>query len=425
MHRKILLMLTFIFCLSWTEVKVEKVLETTSIKEYNQWVKQNKVKCPTLKPELVLVKQTRNSKTAGSYNEVFSIERTFSPPISSPFNSEYKIYYYDSVGNLKNIQVERGYISVWLYDEEGYIRIIRHDHPVYPSRSILEMYNVHGNVVFSPDDSMPYIFPTCAGFFIEYPFSIEGGRGEHPIVRIFSQDGRMLTKLTHVWTVDRVVLSPDTQHIALYALENENSYNRTLILISRNGKELWRKTIVQSFDFVFLDNHRLAIGTKGKVHEYGIDGKRLHIYNAFNDRRNPLTRYIADKDILVTSIGPEIHLYDNELKEKIQEIKIPESSVMRYLFTNIDGSHSIAIYNSHKVYILNNNTGTIVKIFKVLMGEETHYRKELNGSDIVMKKYIEPITNWKCYYSCNYLIFKTQSKDEPGVVHFIVYQINV
>ena len=50
MHRTILLMLTFIFCLSWADVKVEKVLETTSIKEYNQWVKKNRTRYPGLKP---------------------------------------------------------------------------------------------------------------------------------------------------------------------------------------------------------------------------------------------------------------------------------------------------------------------------------------------------------------------------------------
>ena len=49
MRRMILATFVFIFSLSWAEVKVEKVLETTSIKEYNQWVKKNKARYPGLK----------------------------------------------------------------------------------------------------------------------------------------------------------------------------------------------------------------------------------------------------------------------------------------------------------------------------------------------------------------------------------------
>jgi len=60
MQKMILAILTFIFCLLWAEVKVEKVLETTSIKEYNQWVKRNKARCRDLKLVYIQVNRPQN-----------------------------------------------------------------------------------------------------------------------------------------------------------------------------------------------------------------------------------------------------------------------------------------------------------------------------------------------------------------------------
>ncbi|MGQ9847753.1 MAG: hypothetical protein ACUVQP_09700 [Bacteroidales bacterium] len=62
MRRFILALATFIFCSFWAEVNVEKVLETTSIKKYNQWVKKNKARYPGLKPVYI-----QHEKIKGRY----------------------------------------------------------------------------------------------------------------------------------------------------------------------------------------------------------------------------------------------------------------------------------------------------------------------------------------------------------------------
>ena len=118
MRRTIFAMFVFIFCLSWAEVKVEKVLETTSIKEYNQWVKRFKTEYPELRRIYVtakLIKKTRKNE------------------------SRYNIYYYDEDGKRDHTEELMGNVFIKTSPYYNAVGIYTSDHPyIWPSRTIIK-----------------------------------------------------------------------------------------------------------------------------------------------------------------------------------------------------------------------------------------------------------------------------------------------
>lgn len=423
MRKVITLILTIIVCLAWADVSVKKILETKSIKKYNQWIDQHKDECPVLKPKLVIIKQTKALPKIQSYEEIQQIERTLYPSENNPYIKKYEIIYYDNLGNYRYTQTINGYVDIWQYKDSEYLAVIRHDHPIYPSKSIMKIQNNLGNTIIAPENEIPYGFPVGENLFVEYPFSISGGSGKNPSVRIFSADGYLLNTLKETWTIDNAIISQDSQYIAMYALETDSYFDRTLIILSRDAKELWRETIGPPFEICFGNNNDVIIGVEGTVRIYDITGNLKYVRDISESKHISNIHPIINKNQLIVLIDSEMYLVDNTLKQILWNITIPDSSVVRYLLADEDGLYSVVVFNSHNVCIINNTNGSLIKSFKSPLGEKLTCKKEIEESKVAVKQYKAPADNWSCQFLCDYLIFEKAPDDKNKNGYYIIYFI--
>ena len=299
MRKTFTLILILVIYFAWGDIKIEKILETGNIEEYNQWVADNKTKHADLRPIYIQIKLVKEAKSANSYAEVMAIERTFEPSINSHYVSEYMILYYDRSGELKKTGNESGYLSVWPYTEFDYVRIVKHDHPIYPSRSKFYLRDRNGNLVFPVNLDMPYVKPTGIGLFVEYPITIQGGPRENQTTRIFSSEGILMNTIQNFWTADEIYLSPDSQFLALSGLEKDTDTN-TIILISKDAEELWRLDFPTPFTVNFSSPNFITIGDKGEIYVYSTMGELVKKYRAFDSELNPLSLLTNDDKHLYT-----------------------------------------------------------------------------------------------------------------------------
>ncbi|MEO0267692.1 MAG: hypothetical protein ABIM36_06100, partial [candidate division WOR-3 bacterium] len=114
--KKVIFLISLLFFILKAEIKIEKVLDTESISEYNRWVKENKSKYPELEPIYFQIKQIKD----GKYQPDAPI--TFDPPPEHPSTDIYEIFYYNYDRILKVEQLT-GYLTVRILGNGKYLGI--------------------------------------------------------------------------------------------------------------------------------------------------------------------------------------------------------------------------------------------------------------------------------------------------------------
>lgn len=427
MFRKSFITILVCILLANARVNVKKLLETNSIKEYNQWITAHKNECPIFLPKTVFVNKTKDLPKNMSYETIKNIERTFYPSNDSKYVNEYELNYYDSEGNYRYTQTINGYVSVWQYVGSTYLGVLRHDHPIYPSKSIMEIFDVEGNSIITPENDIPYVFPVGSSLLIEYPISIAGGSGKNPKTRVFNMDGVLLNTLENIWVVDDAITSLDSQYIALYILETDSCLNRTLVVMSHDAKEIWRETIGPYFDICFDVNNDVIVGGQNTVRKYSINGDLIYNQDVMNNGNYSNIRNVANvanKDQFLAAGDSLMYLIEKSSGQVLQQTIIPENSVMRYLYVEKDGHYSLAVYNSNSVYVIDHASGSIIKNLTPPLGKMLTYKKVIDGSEVIVKQHEKPNDRWQCWYCNDYLIFEQKPDEKNENYEYIVYEIS-
>jgi WD40 repeat protein len=376
MQRIILTIFTFIFCLSWAEVKVEKVLETTSIKEYNQWVKQNKAKYPGLRRYYLKVECIKWGK-------------------------EWKVSYYSEDGDLTKEELLIAKPGWWLYasgeSDLGKVVIIESDSSLGESSpSIYTVKNEKGEEKFSFKWGYDYItgagmykLPGGIGLFRSKPYEDNPGDG---YAELFTWDGIKISRIEHLLSIDMISASEMTS----VATPNKKimvlGSGGTAILIA-NGKEVWRKSAL-GYLSVSPDGKYIAGGTnidgEGTIYVYNYDGILLYSYKfPHKSRSQPRTKFSSNNKWLAATFGGKIAFFNNTSGQCISQ-KECEGTILS--FAKNDNYILTVAKRSQKIYIYD-TLGNLKETLNVPYGEEIKKKRTKEGEMIESKVLY---SNWIC-----------------------------
>ncbi|MGQ9702940.1 MAG: hypothetical protein ACUVQT_10905 [bacterium] len=327
MRRLILALATFIFCSLWAEVRVEKVLETTSIKEYNQWVKKNKAKYPGLKPYYLKTECIKWGK-------------------------EWKIYYYNEEGNLWKEELLKAKPG-----SDIYVR----DYPYI------------GRIVISQDDS---ILGACSDFivtakdnqgkqtysFITGPYTVNipefgfiAPNWERRCISFIDWYGNNIGQIDDVdvmnFYVDALSIAPDRRKITIsYSFGTSRHY----VILIDNGKVRWQKEFSSALELSMSDDGQyVCIGDAGKIFVYDNNGDSLYSF-CFSPEGmyNPYSDFSQNNKYLVAAVTTELVLIDNTTGKLLWQKKVEGDAYKRGVwFAKNDECIIITHISAAKTYV--------------------------------------------------------------------------
>lgn len=304
MLKTLIITLIIQICILWGEAKVEKVLETKSISEYNLWVKANKIKYPLLQPYIV---------------------RT----------EDLNAYYYDSDGRLIKeitLKAKKGWgMHLISFPYAGKIMSVEYDlsqDESSPSiHSIIEdderlwsftwsnHYPTHAGVMFLPND---------LGIFRSQPYSNNPG---NCYAELLSWDGKKMARIESLCTINiESVATPDGKYIILNG-------DHTLHLLKDNHV-LWRKSFSSSFKVsISNDGKYICVGDSCAISIYDQQGTQLYSY-VFSPRQSeiPYSRFSSDNQYLSAATSKKLMLMNNRTGELIWEKYVDGDNFKRHLF---------------------------------------------------------------------------------------------
>jgi len=390
MYRIILAMLVFIFCLSWAEVKVEKVLETTSIKGYNQWVKKNKAKYPDLEPILV----------QSSY-EVRGALRQYTVK-----------YYNQNVGKLKEETLQDNLLTVMV--------TYTNDRAIYCKKNPDFTYDVtikdaKGEKLFLLNNHKCHLTHTGIGLYVE-ELSAEAPADKNTILRIFNESGQVVGALKgfgHI-NLENIYTPTDRRYCVFQG-------GSSVIMLNREGKELWRYEIDRGVISLFISKTGSHIGilhsNKGKILVFNENGKLVQEYAPFGENRYWILSALSDDGKwLATGFHSKIKFYNNETGELAWEDTVTlkeKADTVKYVHSMKNGELTLVLCNSHNMYVFD-KTGKLLSVHNLGFGKRLTSRRIRDESKpewfpFTIKK-IEVLTqNWYSDVIGEYLIINKYS----------------
>ncbi len=380
--RKIIMAIFFlVFCLSWADVKVEKVLETTSIKEYNQWVKKNRVMYPELEPILV----------QSSYAVKGALR-------------QYTIRYYNQDSERVNEEVlDDGLLSVYVPYTNDRLISRRKQHG---DANEVTVKNADGQILFKRDDIRTHLAYTGIGVYIE-GISAECPADKNTTLRIFDESGQPIGALRGFGFISFVNLcTPSDRRYCVF--QGTNSYRSTpVIMLNREGKELWRYEIDQGVISLFISKTGSHIGInhsiKGKVLVFDENGNLVQEYTPFGENRCwILSAFSDDGKWLVTGLHNRVKLYNNEtgalVWENTETLK-EKADTVKYVHVMKNGDLVIVLCNSHNMYVFD-TTGKLLLVHNLMLGKSLTSRR-IHG---IVTKHEVLTQNWYSDVVGEYLI---------------------
>ena len=378
MRRMILATFVFIFSLSWAEVKVEKVLETTSIKEYNQWVKKNKAQYPGLK-------------------------RYYLNTEGIKWGKEWKIYYYNEDGDLQKEELIKAKPGWWLYVEVDWdwekVMLVENDSSLGESSPIITtIKNEKGEEIFSFEwgfdyitDAGVYTLPNGIGLLRSRPYEDNPMDG---YAELFTWDGRKIGRIEHLLSIDmisaiemRSVATPDKRIMVL------GSGGTDTAIFVENGKELWRKSPLKYLSI--SDNGEYIAGGinndgEGTIYVYHHNGNFLYSYKfSHKSRSQPRSKFSSDNRYLAATFGGQLVLFDNIRGQQIWQ-KECEGMILSFAGNN----NYIIVVNKRAQKIYGYDTlGNLQATISMPYGEAIE-RKRTKEGNIIESKVL--YASWTC-----------------------------
>ncbi len=380
----ILAILTFISCLLWADVKVEKVLETTSIKEYNQWVKKNKARYPGLKPYYLKVECIKWGK-------------------------KWKIYYYNEDGDLWKEELIEAKPGYWLYVRDysqwGKIMIIESDSSLGESSPIIHtVKNEKGEEIFTFEWGFDY--PTLAGVYtLPKGIGLFRSNAIKNYAELLTWEGKKFGELKDIFSF--TINATATPNKKFILLDNE----RNAILVE-NGNERWRKSpsgnlsISNNGEYISIGSN---IEVEGIIRVYNSNGDLVYSYKfSHKGRGRPTSAFSFDNRYLAVGFSGQIALLDNVTGEQIWQKKCEGSIVS---FTK-NGNYIVTVDKRAQKIYLYDILGKLQDTITVPYGEDIEKKRTKEGKIIEHKVLY---SNWTCEVFNNLIITKSTREWHPMI----------
>ncbi|MGQ9702028.1 MAG: WD40 repeat domain-containing protein [bacterium] len=356
MWRNFLLILISIFCFCWAEVKVEKVLETTSIKEYNQWVKKNKARYPGLEPILVRtsheLRGTQHWYTVSYYNQ--DGERIKEEVLEDSLLSPYVPFTNDRLILLRKLQGDANEVTV---------------------------KNAKGQILFKRNDIKTHLVYTGIGVYIE-GLSVFSPVGESTVLRTFNGEGQEIGALRGLGSINVTsICTPRDKHYCVF--EALNALRSTsVIVLGQTGKELWRHEIDRGVLSLFISETGSHIGVlhsnKGKIMVFNENGNLVREYTPFGENWYwILSAFSDDGKWLATGFRSGVKFYNNKTGELIWEDTTTlkdKADTVKYVHIMENGKFILVLCNSHNMYIFD-GTGKLLSVHNLGLGKRLTSRR--------------------------------------------------
>jgi hypothetical protein len=390
MRKIIFIILAFALCFLWAEVKVEKVLETTSIKEYNQWVKKNKAKYPGLAPY---------------YFKVECIK----------WGKEWKVYYYNEDGKLSREELLKAKPGWWLYVRDysdwGKMMLVESDSSLGESSPIIHtIKNEKGDQIFSFEWGFDYC--TYAGVYtLPNGIGLFRSNALENYAELLTWDGKKFGELKDIFsfTINHAA-TPDKKFMLL-------DCEGTAILIE-NGKERWRKSPSGNLN-ISANGEYICIGTnidaEGVIFIYNSKGDLLYTYKLPHKGSGwPTSVFSADSRHLLIAFGGQTVLLNNITGKQIWQKKCEGSIVS---FAKNDEYIITVSKEAQKIYIYD-TLGNLIKTLNVPYGKDIKKKRIKEGAGVKVVECEVLYYAWICKVHNDLIITKS-----PREWHPIVFKI--
>jgi hypothetical protein len=395
----ILIIVSVSFSFLSAELKIEKVLETTSINEYNQWVKENKSKYPSLKP--VLVKSVTEVKGGKTQYDV-----TYYTGDGQEFKKE--------VFDDKNFSVE-----VPLTNDR--IIIIKRTYDKEPKLERVIVKNAEARVLFSLDTSSitHYLIYLGMELYLEV-MDAELSADERTALKIFNEKGEVIGQLNGITFIDRTQNNymPEDERYCVFRAYGRGTL--PVIMVDRNGKEVWRKNIIgsgASSIFISKSGNVIGVNRDRDVYIYKENGIMVHKYNIFNNEKFGLINSALSYDgkWLVTALNSNIKFYNPQIDSVLWEDSTTfKQNGDRVKFVHImeDSNFILVLGRSQNLYVFSRD-GELLKISNLALGKklESSYIQHGNKIEAIETESESLTQDWYSDVVGEYLII---NKDTHG-----------
>lgn len=385
--KKIFICICLILSSIQAEVKIETILETTQIKEYNNWIKNTESINFGINPiyiKFYLIKDIGSTIERKKYDP----ERSLNPSPTNPYTRKYKISYFNEDGRLNKEEEIMGYVAVKLSLNFDEVLIIQKDHPINPEKTVTTIKDRNGNVVFSSNNIFSINFTGCGLYWED--IDVENFKTD---IKLFNKNGNEINHLNNVWIPYHLMppVSLDKKFLVegfMPPFQNDSDPSQ-LVFLSNEGMIIWKKEFsvpkssvspIGLYPSISGDGNVISIGHLNKIYVYKKNGETWREYT--NDYSFPsLSSLTQDGKFLIVATresGTKLSFYNNETGALLWWKKVKDNPITMSLFSisiSPDGNY-IALVTRPNILYFFNNKGEILKRI------ELNYKKyySLNNS---------------------------------------------
>jgi hypothetical protein len=355
-NRLSLVAVTCLFCLSQGEITVNQVLETTNISEFNQWVSENRLEYPGLKPVLI---------DCAHDLEKLSVK-------------QYEITYYQKNGNI---------LATEVINSDSFTAHV----PLTNDRLLIYKYKpgkeseISQTIVKDAKGKTIFAVPYCV-IYLGMDIYVESrSRYAEPDVKILNRTGKQVGVLKDVTWIDlsRLCIADDERYAVFNGIRGE-TYDQ-IILINREGKEMWRRPGHCYSLFMSKDGSKIGMHHGKTVSVFLEDGSFLSAYNPFDVDHGFDNSFSEDGNWYLAGDYSKVEYYDNTTGELLWEndtLLAKHGDRVRYLGVIGNGELIVVLCFSHNIYVFGKE-GNLLKKTNLDLGEEWHYTIDRQKDSII------------------------------------------
>jgi len=285
-------------------IKVEKILNTKSIKEYNQWVKKYKTDYPLLEPFLIDIK----GLTAFHYNQNGRLVNEESFTTKEGWGMHIHTAPYIGIVVTVEYDLSQDETSPALYT------IFQNGKQLF-SFSWSFDYQTHAGVRF---------LPMSLGIFRSKPYNQDPN---NCFAELIAWDGIYIGRIDSLCTINTGSrATADGKYLIL-----NSDYIACLV---KDGIELWRKNFNSAIETsISCDGQYVCIGDSGAVYVYNQQGSELYSY-VFSPqgRENPYSSFSANNQYLAVATSFDLVLIDNVTGNVVWKKSVEGDNFKRHLY---------------------------------------------------------------------------------------------
>jgi|GEM_PF-6094871 len=298
----------FSFSMIFGKMKIERILETTDVREYNRWVMTHRREHPGLKSVYILAEQ-------------IGVREGIRKEIIGTKIKSYRIHYYDANGNEVKTEVVEGHNMEIIFSPEHDRMIIKEwkDEPPY-GKYYYTVYDKYGNKLFTKVDTTIAFLLTLKN---RYMLELTSMDGAPPVwAGICNNHGIVMGEWKNISFEKGIRVSQDKKKALIYGLGGFEMEPDFLIFIDViTGKEISRKEFMPDLKKgeVFgltgdMDENaqRIVVSFNDKVYVYNRNWNLLFKIDVPTYPGNPGVGLSPDGKYLATFGSDTVRFFDLE-----------------------------------------------------------------------------------------------------------------